>query len=305
MSRDCSHDYRSRCIYHITMTKAPVVPPFSRIAGSLEQPVVERSALGRIVEQQIRELPLLCPALRILQYVVMPDHLHLALFAESELPKALGSYLGMMKVKCGQLAEERLSIRPPLFERDFYDRILRRGHNLDTICEYIRQNPYRLLVRHLHPEYFRRVNSIEINGEQWQAYGNMQLLDNPFKAPVVIHRADSEPTKWAKRCRWKHLAENGGVLVSPFISPEEKEVRRECEEVGGKVILLSCKPFGKREKPAARDFELCAEGKLLILAPLRSVEEGRAAFLYLNSVAELIGLREKVAGGFGKMGNFG
>lgn len=47
------------------------------------------------------------------------------------------------------------------------------------------------------------------------------------------------------RRRWKHLAENGGVLVSPFISPEEKSFRRQCEQIKGKIILLSNTPFAE------------------------------------------------------------
>lgn len=288
MPRDYNHDYKSRCIYHITINKARAVPDFSRITGPLEAPSVERTPLGEIVEQQIRSFPALCPRLRVLQYVIMPDHIHFAIFAEAQLPKAIGSYIGMMKVKCGQLARDLLSIPAPIFEKDFYDRILRRGHRLDTICEYIRQNPYRLLVRQFYPDFFRKVNNIQINGRLWQAYGNIQLLDNPFKAQVVIHRADSDSVKAAKYQYWKHLSENGGVLVSPFISPMEKEVRRQCEEANGKAILLTNEPFGEREKPAAHDFGLCSQGRLLILAPSEPLPPGRATFLFLNSIAESI-----------------
>lgn len=290
MPRDFNHNYRSRCIYHITMTKAAGIPAFSRIADTPGRPIVERSPIGMIVEEQIRRFPAFCSELRVLQYVIMPDHIHFAIFAQSELSKALGSYIGMMKVKCGQLAKEQLSIEPPLFEKDFYDRILRRGHKLDTICEYIRQNPFRLLMRRHNPDFFRRVNNINIAGRLWQAYGNLQLLDNPFKGPVVIHRADSDSIRSAKCQRWKHLAENGGVLISPFISQAEKEIRRECEMANGKVIILSNKPFGEREKPAAHDFERCSQGLLLILAPLTPLPADRETFLYLNSIAEAIAI---------------
>ena len=246
-----------------------------------------------ILEEQICNIPKLCPALRVLQYVIMPDHIHLCIFAQEYLPKALGSYIGMMKVRCGQMAKEMLTIAPPIFEKDFYDRILRRSHKLDIICEYIRQNPYRLLIRLHSPDYFRRINNVEIEGSLWQAYGNLQLLDNPFKAPVVIHRADSESLRASKNRRWKHIAENGGVLVSPFISQAEKEVRRKCEEIDGKIILISNQPFGDREKPSAHNFDRCAAGRLLILAPMKPLPADRSTFLYLNSLAEKIALRSK------------
>ncbi|MDE5842123.1 MAG: hypothetical protein K2H35_00115 [Muribaculaceae bacterium] len=254
---------------------------------------MERSPLGMMLEEQICSISNLCPALRVLQYVIMPDHIHICIFVQEYLPKALGSYIGMMKVRCGQMAKEMLSMATPIFEKDFYDRILRRSHKLDTICEYIRQNPYRFLIRLHNPDYFQKINNIEIEGRLWQAYGNLQLLDNPFKAPVVIHRADSESLRASKNRRWKHLAENGGVLVSPFISQAEKEVRRRCEEIDGKIILISTQPFGDREKPSSHNFERCAAGRLLILAPMDALTPGRSTFLYLNSIAEIIAVMHR------------
>lgn len=196
----------------------------------------------------------------------------------------------MMKVKCGQLIRAEFPQLEHVFTPDFHDRYLRPNHRLSTIVEYIRQNPYRLLVRRFNPDFFRRINNIEIGGGLWQAYGNLQLLDNPFKAPVVIHRSDSYIVKANKERRWKHLAQNGGVLVSPFISPEEKSVRRQCEQNNGKIILVSNTPLGEREKPSAHDFELCAQGLLLILSPMTPLASGRDTFLFLNSFAESISI---------------
>lgn len=290
MGRDPKHDYKSRCIYHITIGKASDCPRFSCLKGSLDQPVVEKSPIGLIIEEQIRNFPKLSPSLQILQYVIMPDHIHFVIFVREYLPRALGRYIGMMKVKCGQLIRAKFNMIKDVFSEDFHDRYLRPVHSLNTIIEYIRQNPYRLLARQLNPDFFRRVNDIKIGETLWQAYGNQQLLHNPFKAPVVIHRADSDSMKADKYRRWRHLAENGGVLVSPFISPAEKDVRRQCESVNGKVIYISNIPFGERQKPAAHDFNLCVEGRLLILAPAIALPPGRKTFLYLNSIAEKISI---------------
>ncbi len=290
MGRDPKHDYKSRCIYHITIGKAPGCPAFSRVSGSPESPLVTRSRIGEIVESQILNLNNLCPHLQILQYVIMPDHIHFAVFAREYLPRSLGSYIGMMKVKCGQLIRAEFPEVISVFNKDFHDRYLRPVHSLEVIIEYIRQNPCRLLIRRSNPDFFRQCNNIRIKDRLWQAYGNIQLLENPFKAPVIIHRSDSTNMLDNKMRRWMHLMENGGVLVSPFISKGEKEVRHMCESARGKIILLSNVPFGEREKPAEHDFMLCAEGRLLILAPMIPLPSGRDTFLFLNSTAELISL---------------
>lgn len=288
MGRDPKHDYRSRCIYHITIGKSPACPAFARVSGSPGSPVVERSPIGAIIEAQINNLPTLCPSLQILQHVIMPDHLHFAIFARERLPRVIGRYIGAMKVKCGQQIRSIYPHISDIFTPDFHDRYLRPTHSLSTIIEYIRQNPARLLARRLHPEFFQRINNIHIGNNLWQAYGNIHLLSNPFKAPVVIHRADTESLRAAKNRRWQHLSENGGVLVSAFISPAEKEIRRQCEEANGKVILLTTRPFSEREKPSRHDFDQCMSGRLLILAPMAELPPGRATFLFLNTTAEAI-----------------
>lgn len=55
-------------------------------------------------------------------------------------------------------------------------------------------------------------------------------------------------------------------------------------------VLVSNAPFGEREKPSAHDFELCAKGRLLIIAPMTPLPPVRSTFLYLNSFAESISI---------------
>ena len=152
MGRDPKHDYRSRCIYHITVGKDPACLAFSQIGGAPEQPFVIRSRLGEIIESQILNFPELCPFLQPLQYVIMPDHIHFVLFAREYLPRVLGRYIGMMKVKCGQLIKAEFPKLQKVFTPDFHDRYLRPNHRLSSIIEYIQQNPYRLLIRHANAE---------------------------------------------------------------------------------------------------------------------------------------------------------
>ena len=239
MPRDRRHDYRSRCIYHITICKAPGVPDFSRVIGPPENVLVQRSPIGEVVERNLVNIPDLSDRLRLYQYSIMPDHIHALIFATDRLDRVLGSYIGMLKVKIHQELRERSLLDKTVFEEDFYDRILRPKHSLNTIFNYIRNNPYRLAVRREYPDYFQRANDLNMYGRQWQAYGNLQLLDNPFKEQVVIYRCDSEEIREAHHDRWIHTAANGGVLVSPFISTMEKEIRKEAETVAGKIILLS------------------------------------------------------------------
>lgn len=283
--RAFNHDYRSKCIYHLTLTKTPGAPVFSSVVATDSGATTELTPVGVALSRVLRVIPSLHPALRLLQYVIMPDHLHLLLQVTEPTPRVLGRYVGMLKVRITQRVTSECALSGPVLAEGFHDRILRPFHSLQHIYDYIRDNPRRLLVRRLHPEYFRRVNMITLGNTQWMAYGNVALLDNPFKEAVAVHRADTTAVKQANRARWLHTAVNGGVLVSPFISPDECDLRREAEELGARLIVLGYTPFKERFKPAARDFGLCEAGRLLLLAPFSPMPPTRSTFLWLNKWA--------------------
>lgn len=288
MPRSFTHDYRSRCIYHITITKAEGIPEFGILTGGIENANVELSSLGKIIVNAIFELQKREPALSILQYIIMPDHIHFLIFVKQRTEKALGSYIGMMKVLSGQNYRKQTGSQATIFKPDFYDKILYPSRSLDIIFKYIRQNPYRLAVRKAYPDFFTRCNNLIIGNIPCQAYGNIHLLDNPFKEQVVVHRADSPEVLKKHKEYWIYVASNGGIMVSPFISAREKEIRKETEAAGGRFILIREKPFAEKEKPAAHDFSLCSEGRMLIIAPVQPYEFSRQSCIMMNNLARII-----------------
>lgn len=129
----------------------------------------------------------------------------------------------------------------------------------------MKTNPYRLAVRREKPDFFRRINELTIGDRKFQAYGNLHLLANPFKEQVVVHRADSAAERERKRQEWLYNAANRGVLVSPFISPAEKAIRDEADDLDGRFILITSEKPGERYKPSGRNFALCEAGRLLLI----------------------------------------
>ncbi|MDE6511875.1 MAG: hypothetical protein K2L00_07270, partial [Muribaculaceae bacterium] len=221
MRRLPNHDYKSPCTYHITLKKLKEVPEFSVVTGRPESWYVHHSVIGRAIEKSINETSTINPRIKIYRYVVMPDHVHILLRVLEYLDKSVGVDIGKIKTRSLQKVHEKGLNFESLFERDFHDRIIWPRHSLNTVFQYVKTNPSRLLARKFYPEYFRRVNDVfNYRGIQWQAYGNMQLLDNPFKDAVICHRADERIPEKAKanRDNWFYTAENGGVLVSAFIA---------------------------------------------------------------------------------------
>lgn len=299
MPRDYKHNYKSPCIYHITINKAPSAPYFSRVHGPSSAVLVERSAVGLIVEEHIKAIPSYHPSLSILQYVVMPDHVHFLIRAVDYLPKSIGSYIGKFKVLSAKSIREYIGCRDsgdgnqrelvPIYEEDFYDRVLHRWHSLDVIYQYIRNNPLRLVLRRENREFFKMTADVEILGQKWVLYGNIQILDNPFKRQVHMRRAWNEAQIIEEQRACEYVRANGGVLVSPFISPHERAVIKN-KWTSSKIILITNEAIPNRGAPKGKMFDSCVQGGLLIVAPLETIPEGRATWVHLNRVAEEIAM---------------
>lgn len=78
----------------------------------------------------------------------------------------------------------------------------------------------------------------------------------------------------------------------PLSALTKKAIRDKAIKIGGRIIVIRNESFEKRFKPHGREFDLCAQGRLLLLAPwrdkLRRSKVSRAESLYMNSLAEKI-----------------
>ncbi len=282
----------------ITLSKHASISPFCTIEGDWKLPVGTRgssytrwSSIGGIIADTIYHISSLHTSITAEQYVVMPDHVHILLYVRARLPEPLGFYIARFK----GVVNSRSGLSH-VFEDGFNDQIITYNRNLNKLFDYIRSNPYRLAVRRANPDFFVRSNKVKIGDSTYEAYGNLHLLDNPFKEQVIVHRADAPEVIASRRDRLLYTASNGGVVVSPFISASEKTIRGEAEGVGGRIILITYEQFYERYKPTAHDFALCAEGRLLIITlGLRlKTELSRSICLRMNALAEEIAGGESV-----------
>lgn len=290
------HDYRSVCRYMITLSKAPGVEPFSHIDAPRQIRCYSSghfatiwSDTGKIIADTLYHIDTIDKALRTEQYVIMPDHVHFVLNVREQLPRHIGDCIAALKAEIN-----RRSGRPGIFESGFNDQIITYKRNLNDIFLYVKSNPYRWSVRELHPEYFRKYRNVYINNREVQLYGNPFLLRNPFKTLLIVHRRDTETEFRRKLDECLYTAQNGGVVVSPFISKREREIRNEIESAGGKIILIHNHPFDTREKPSRHNFEQCSKGELLMVSPTdyaantRSENVSRQQCLDMNTIASAL-----------------
>ncbi len=138
----------------------------------------------------------------------------------------------------------------------------------------------------------------------WTALGNPFLLDAPLLVSVRISTMTPPDKLAALVAKLGAKAERGAVLVSPWISPGEKAVKAEALARGGRVVQLLAEGMGRYYKPGGRDFDCCAEGRLLQLSPFAERAAGapreaygKPRFEWLNLAARAM---SDLAAGFSR-----
>ena len=101
----------------------------------------ENNDIAKIIKDEIifrvakKEILLFC-------YCIMPDHLHMLLSLHDSYEKNLQNWMIAFKRHTARIAFQISKIQP-LWQRDFYDHIIRCGESLTQKAEYIVNNPVR------------------------------------------------------------------------------------------------------------------------------------------------------------------
>ena len=341
--------WRGVGVYHVTLTVPSREPLFGRLVipdGVPSKARIERTALGNAV---VDELYVMCrhyPAIRILQFCLMPDHLHAVIHVTQVMDTSIrsvvrGYWQGVKKlgraytlavsaelnsatthegnaVATGEgneatthegnvatthegnaeatgegnaattgegnaeaTGEGTQGYPFPIFtERPFIRPLSRRGQ-LNTMIRYVQMNPQRLATKRLKPGYFRVQKDIEIGERKYDGVGNVAILmgegfDTVHVRSWMVKAAEYGEDKQLRDYMNSRvlLARKGAVMVSPFISPQEKRVMQVLLQEKLPFILLTDNGFRDYYKPSDGLFDACAAGRLLILSPW-AYEDGK------------------------------
>jgi len=306
-------DYRQPAIYMLTLTLAERQPLLGRLVipeqdgePCPKRAYIKPSPIGSMIEQSLLEMERSNAAIQVLQYQLMPDHLHIALRVKQTMPQVLGDIIRILKRQTTRRAAELMKDGPrpygaedipagertgaaeltdkavesplslidvpgnqsitPLWAPGFNDNRLRTRGQLQAMIAYIQDNPRRLALRRLRPELLRIRRSEQYAGLSFDAVGNMELLQREKKAVHVRSRWTAEE-KRAYKNGCILAARQGAVLVGAFVSDNEKAVKRVALQEKLPLILLQENGFPELYKPSGELFDACAEGRLLLLAP--------------------------------------
>lgn len=302
-------NYRNPGIFLLTFMKAKKSPIFSRIVytgnklNQRSEIIPQLTTLGGFLLNRLNKFSSDNPSITIYRKVIMPDHIHLIISINEKLPQHLGKYLAKFKRESFLEAVDSEIIPPTIesiFDRGYNDQFLRSGRSLKILKDYVDENPYRYWLKHINPEFFKRIRNVSICDVNAHLYGNVELLKNPFICPVVYHHRYSESEWEGIKEGFRYTIYNGGVIAGAFVHNKEKEILKEAREAKGKIILISNRQIGEREKPGGSFFHLCGEGLLLIISPeipeglnrfektILGKEISRSECLFMNDLAERI-----------------
>lgn len=342
-------------IYHATLTVTSREPLLGTLVIPDKDPArarVEATELGGVLLECQRSLPLFCPEIQILQYCLMPDHLHSIWYVRRPMEKSIryvaqGFWRGAKKAgraysylhagasrligeannespmppslspstppSLSSLApaasrenplrallgdEAYYGLAPHFTEVPFLRPLSRRGQ-LQSMIRYVQLNPQRLATKRLMPGFFRVQEGIVIAGRTYTAVGNILLLHAEHYAPVHVRslwvkaaeQGDTQPLRnYMNGCVL--AARQGTVMVSPFISTQEKQVKTVLLNEQHPFIVLADNGFRDYYKPPADIFDAVAAGRVLLLSPWEydagKRHISRADCVALNAMAEEI-----------------
>ena len=147
-------DYSNAGAYYITICAHNRRCLFSKIVGGGDNPAqLIYLPFGKVAEEQLHLLENRYPSLKIDQYVIMPNHIHV-IFTLGEQVKLdckpsicdiVCAYKSLTTKACKQL-------RPidKLFQTSFYEHVIRDSRDYDEIAEYIANNPKQWELDHLY-----------------------------------------------------------------------------------------------------------------------------------------------------------
>ena len=267
---------------------------------------VERTALGNAVVDELYVMCKHYPAIRIFQFCLMPDHLHAVIQVTRVMDTSIrsvirGYWQGVKKLgraytlavspelnsgttnQGGATGQSGATNQggatgqgwafPVFTERPFIRPLSRRGQ-LQAMMHYVQMNPQRLATKRLMPGFFRVQKGINIGGRSFDGVGNVALLHAEHYDVVHVRsvwvkaaeHGDSQPLRDYMNSRVLK-ARKGVVMVSPFISPQEKQVMQVLISEQHPFILLADNGFRDYYKPSDALFDACAAGRVLILSP--------------------------------------
>jgi REP element-mobilizing transposase RayT len=136
--RLAGYDYAQAGIYFVTIC----VRDRRCLFGSVRDDAVALSDIGDAIDASWREMPLVMADIALDLHVVMPNHLHGLLELKTTGSRGLAAAVQAFKsLSTRRVNALRVTPGAPLWQRGYYEHIVRNQADLDRIRQYIADNP--------------------------------------------------------------------------------------------------------------------------------------------------------------------
>ena len=233
------HDYYDRGIYLITIVVKHRDALFGRLNMDIQHPGVVLSPLGLAVQEEWDRIPNVAREkgrrIRVLAKVTMPDHFHGVIFVEERMDVSVGMIIRGFKAVCTQRWRALMAFGNIL--------LLHKPVKEQVFCH-------------------RRARVGQLTADERQRLG----ITGPCHDDTLTSLPYTDTQAWRReRDTWIADAQDGVVLVTPGISPGEREMKNLA--IANRLPLIHLQKEPITHKPERARFDACAEGSLLILAP--------------------------------------
>ena len=140
-----SYDYSSTGAYFVTVCTLKRQNYFWSKVGTTSgrPPDIELSSCGKIVCEAIQNITIAYPELSVDSYVIMPNHIHLLLRVRADergRPMVAPTISRVIKQLKGYVSKQ---IGKTIWQKSFYDHIIRDREDYEEHLKYIYENPVR------------------------------------------------------------------------------------------------------------------------------------------------------------------
>ncbi len=102
---------------------------------------IRLSPCGKIAEEAIKNIPKYYSHIELLQYVVMPNHIHIILFIPYDSWRMISSPTSILTAVGQMKRYVSKKVGTAIWQRSFHDHIIRGINDYEKISRYIYENP--------------------------------------------------------------------------------------------------------------------------------------------------------------------
>lgn len=150
------YDYSQNGAYFVTICTVEKRPIFwantavgaaiSRLQMDDEALSLPLSAYGRIAECGIRNIPYCYPSVRVEKYCIMPNHVHMILrFSDDGRRLIAAPTLSVVVGQMKRWVSKQSGVG--VWQKGFYDRVIRNETEYNEIWNYIHHNPLKYILK--------------------------------------------------------------------------------------------------------------------------------------------------------------